>query len=69
MTKLIAALIIASIATTAWAYCITGYFRRSYNTTIAGNYVQVCVYDVNGDNVDIIYSATQICPLTKDFCF
>ena len=68
MKKLVAGILLVA-AMNASAYCVTGFLKRSYTKTVAGNHVQVCVYGVNGDEIEVIQSAFKLCPLNQDFCF
>jgi hypothetical protein len=57
------------IAVPAIAACWDGYLVRSRQATVAGSYVNICTYQVMGDEVDVIYPLTQLCPISKRFCF
>lgn len=53
----------------ASAFCTTGFLKGSYKKTVAGQQVQVCIYQVGADKVEVMQSAFQLCSHTKEFCF
>ena len=61
MKKLFAILALL-FATSAAAYTTTGFFVRSYYTMMGGSTVQVCVYNVNGDEMSYVFPVTKVCP-------
>jgi hypothetical protein len=68
MKKLIAVLGLV-IAVPALAVCWDGYLVRSRQAVIAGSYVNICTYQVMGDEIETMIPFTSLCPISKKFCF